>query len=62
MLEEYADILTVEEAEEALRVGSNAIYGLLNSGKLNAYRNGRNWRIPKVAIEAYILEQAGLKP
>lgn len=62
MLEEYADILTVEEAEEALRVGSNAMYVLLNSGKLKAYRNGRNWRIPKAAIQAYILEQTGLRP
>lgn len=41
MLEEYADILTAEEACEALRVGSNAMYELLNSGKLKACRNGR---------------------
>lgn len=61
MLEEYADILTVEEAEEALRIGSNAMYELLNSGKLKAYRNGRNWRIPKIAVQEYILEQARLK-
>jgi len=27
MLEEYADILTTEEACEALRVGTNAMYG-----------------------------------
>ena len=46
MLEEYADILTAEEAAEALRIGYNALYELLNSGKLKAYRNGRVWRIP----------------
>ena len=62
MLDNYADILTVEETEEALRIGSNAIYKLLNSGRLRAFRNGRTWRIPKAAIEAYILEQAGLQP
>lgn len=61
MLEEYADILTVDEACEALRVGYNAMYGLLNSGKLKGYRNGRTWRIPKLAVQAYILESARMK-
>lgn len=56
MLEEYADILTVDEACEALRVGYNAMYELLNSGKLKGYRNGRTWRIPKLAVREYILE------
>lgn len=58
MLEEYSDILTVEEACEALRVGYNAMYELLNSGKLKAYKNGRVWRIPKVSVQKYILENA----
>ena len=40
MLEEYPDILTVEEACEALRMGYNAMYDLLNSGKLKGFRNG----------------------
>lgn len=61
MLEEYADILTVEEACEALRVGYNALYALLGSGELKAYRNGRTWRIPKIAIKDYILQSAKLK-
>lgn len=61
MLEEYSDILTVEEACEALRVGYNAMYELLNSGKLQAYRNGRCWRIPKVSVENFILESAKIK-
>lgn len=38
MLEEYPDILTVEEACEALRMGYNAMYDLLNSGKLKGFR------------------------
>ena len=47
MFEEYQDILTAEEAVEALRIGYNALYELLSSGKLKGYRNGRVWRIPK---------------
>ena len=61
MLEEYADILTVDEACEALRVGYNALYALLGSGELKAYRNGRTWRIPKIAIQDYILQSTKLK-
>ncbi len=61
MLEEYLDIMTVEEACEALRMGYNALYELLNSGKLKAFRNGKHWRIPKEAVKNYILEQAMLK-
>ena len=61
MFEGYADILTVEEAAEALRVGYNALYELLNSGKLKGFRNGRVWRIPKQAIQEYILPSIGAK-
>ena len=47
MFEQYPDILTVEEVCEALRMGYNAVYDLLNEGKLKAYKNGRVWRIPR---------------
>lgn len=60
MLESYDDILSVEEACEALKVGHNAIYELLNSGKLKAYKNGRVWKIPKESVRRYILENAKL--
>ena len=61
MFEEYPDILTVEEACEALRVGYNAMYELLNSSKLKAYKNGRTWRIPKNALLEYIIESSKIK-
>ena len=54
MFEEYADVLTADEACEALRIGYNALYELLNSGKLKGFRNGRVWRIPKQAVQEYI--------
>ncbi|MBR1690642.1 MAG: helix-turn-helix domain-containing protein [Oscillibacter sp.] len=49
-MEEYVDVLTTDEACEVLRVGYNALYKLLNSGKLEGCRSGRVWRIPKVAV------------
>ena len=58
MFESYDDILTVEEACEALKIGYNAMYELLNTGKLRGYRNGRVWRIPKAALVEFIREMA----
>ena len=60
MFEQYPDILTVEEVCEALRMGYNAVYDLLNKGKLKAYKNGRVWRIPKESLKEFILENAKL--
>lgn len=61
MFENYDDVLTVEEACEALKIGFNAIYGLLNTGKLRGYRNGRVWRIPKAALVEYIQSSSKIK-
>jgi len=61
MLESYDDILTVDEACEALKIGKNALYDLLNSGTLKAMRNGRVWRIPKTAVQEYIVKAAGIR-
>ena len=55
MFEGYPDVMTVEEACEALRIGENAIYELLGSGKLKGYRNGRVWRIPRISLREYVL-------
>ena len=61
MLQEYDDLLTTEEACEALRIGYNSLYGLLNSGKLKAFKCGRIWRIPKISIQTFILNSADIE-
>lgn len=60
MFEEYNDVLTVEETCEALKLGYNSVYQLLNSGALKGYRYGRVWRIPKLAIREFVIENAKL--
>ena len=60
MFEQYPDILTVEEVCEALRMGYNAVYDLLNEDKLKAYKNGRVWRITKQALIQYVSESSRL--
>ena len=61
MLEGYDDILTAEEACEALRIGKNALYALLLNKQLKGYRNGRVWRIPKQSLIEFVLSQASLQ-
>lgn len=56
MFDQYPDILTVEEVCEALRMGYNAVYELLNLGKLKAYKNGRVWRITREALKEYVMK------
>lgn len=54
MFENKYDILTSEEVMEQLNIGKNAVYKLLSSGNLKAFRLGRNWKIPRKEVDAYI--------
>jgi len=60
MFAEYEDLLTADEACEALRLGHNMIYALLKRGELKGYRCGRIWRIPKAALEEYVRGRSGI--
>lgn len=61
MLEQYNDILTIEELCEILKIGRNRAYELLESGEIKAFRLGRPWKIPRLSIEHYLRKQAGVK-
>lgn len=60
MFEQYNDVVTIEEMAEMMGIGRNCAYNLLHSKKVKAFRNGRNWRIPKQAIIEYIVNSTGL--
>lgn len=61
MFEYYETLITPEDAAEMLGCGMNSIYKLLNSGKIKAMRIGRHWKIPKRAIQEYILQASQMK-
>ena len=50
MLNSIDDYLTVDEVCDIMKIGHNAIYKMLQSGKMKAFRNGRVWRIPKASL------------
>ena len=60
MFQNAEDLLTVEEACDLLRIGRGAMYPLLASGQLKAFRNGRVWRIPKDSLVQYVRQNSGL--
>jgi excisionase family DNA binding protein len=53
-LDESDDILGVDEAAVFLRVGPEAIYRQLRSGKMPGRKLGREWRISKRALVAWL--------
>ena len=61
MLEQYHDILTIPELCEVLTIGRNRAYELLKTGQISAFQLGRNWKIPKIALEEYLKKQAKIQ-
>ena len=61
MLNQYGDILTVPEVAEVLSIGKNRVYELLESKALKGFRIGRVWKIPRDALQEYILTQCQLE-
>lgn len=43
-----------------MKIGKNAAYDLLKTGKIKSIRNGRTWIVPKRALEAYVMKESGL--
>lgn len=60
MFESYDDLVTIEDLCEMLGIGKNAAYELLRKKRIKAFHIGRAWKIPKQAVEEYILLNAKL--
>ena len=53
------EILTPEQVADELHVTRRTIVGLCTGGKLQAFRVGRYWRVPRISVERYIAEAVG---
>ena len=60
MLNEYSEILTVEDVMEILNIGKNAAYDLFRSGDIKCFRLKNRWKVPKQAVIDYINNQSKL--
>lgn len=58
MFNEYGDILSLEDLCEVLKVSENTAYRLIKEGRVKAFKVGRIYKIPKIAVETYILAES----
>lgn len=61
MLNQYEDIITINELCEILMIGKNCAYRLLTENKIKAFRIGKIWKIPRESVREYILTQSNLQ-
>lgn len=54
MLDDYRDIISIEELCKILIIGKNSAYKLLNEKKISAFRIGNRWKIPKTSLISYL--------
>ncbi len=54
MLDEYKDVINVNELCEILRIGRNSAYRLLQSGEIRSRRLRAKYLIPKIVIIDYL--------
>lgn len=54
MLNNTKDILTLKDLQELLHIGKNTALRLVQSGEIEAFRVGNQWRIPQECVMTYI--------
>ena len=57
MFNEYPDVLTINEMQQALGIGRSMAYRLINGGKVKHLRIGKSIKIPKRFLVDYILDE-----
>lgn len=60
MFESYEDILTIQEVADILKIGTTQAYKIVRSGQLKAFKEGKDWKIPKPALIEYVAQRSRL--
>lgn len=53
-LQDLPLVLTVEDLMELLNIGRNTAYEIVRSGQIRSIRVGKNYRIPRDAVEEFL--------
>lgn len=61
MFAEYPDVVDVQTLKSMLNVGQVLAYKLVKSGEIKSRKVGREYKIPKVNVIAYLLGEDGVK-
>ena len=57
MLNNTKDVLTLKELQELLHIGKNTALKLVQSGEVEGFRIGYQWRVLRESIIRYIKRQ-----
>ena len=60
MLEQYEDVLEMEQVCDILKLSRNSVYVILKNKELKGCQEGRVWKVPKQAVIQYIKKKSGL--
>lgn len=53
----YPDVVSIDEIQQMLRIGKNAVYELLKTQKLKSIKVGKKYIVPKKYVIEFLLEQ-----
>ncbi len=58
IFKDYPDVVSVEQLMEMLQIGQVLAYKLVKSGAIKSRKVGREYKIPKVNVIAYLNKEA----
>ena len=56
-IEDYPDVVSVEEIQQMLRIGKNAVYTLLKDGVIKSVKVGKRYIVPKKYVVEFLLKK-----
>lgn len=57
MFDSYPDVVSVEEIQQMLRIGKNAVYQLLKDRAIKSIKVGKRYVVPKKYIIDFLIEK-----
>lgn len=58
LFKDYPDVVSVEQLMEMLQIGQVLAYKLVKSGEIKSRKVGREYKIPKFNVIAYLNKEA----
>ena len=57
VFDSYPDVVSVEEIQQMLRIGKNAVYTLLKDGEIKSIKVGKRYIVPKKYVIEFLLKK-----
>lgn len=58
---DYSDVITMDELCKILEIEKNTAYRLLKNHEIHAFKISRIWKIPRKAVNDYVIQKTNLK-